>query len=57
MIGMMMIADPSSDNIPLKLMSSCGSPSPVALAGMEKGGGAKGGIRPSISPVSMKVHV
>ena len=32
MMGMMMMADPSSDNIPLKLISSCGSPSPVALA-------------------------
>ena len=57
MMGMMMMADPSSDNIPLKLISSCGPPSPVALAGMEKGGGAKGGTLPSISPVNMNVHV
>ena len=57
MMGIMMMAEPSSDNIPLKLISSCGSPSPVALAGMENGGRAKGGTLPSISPVSMKVHV
>ena len=57
MMGMMMMAEPSSDNIPLNPISSCGCPSWVALAGIEKGGGEKGGIRPSISPVSMKLHV
>ena len=57
MMGMMMMADPRSDNIPLKFISSCGSPSPVTLARMEKGGGAKGGTLPSISPVNMNVHV
>ena len=56
MMGMMMMADPSSDNIPLKLIS-CSGPSPVALAGMENGGASKGGTPALISPVNMKVQL
>ena len=47
MIGMMMMADPSSDNIPLKLIS-CSGPSSVAFSGIENGGTSNGGTPASI---------
>ena len=57
MMGMMMMADPSSDIMLPKLISSSGWPGPVALAGMEKGGSVKGGTPASILPVIMKVQL
>ena len=57
MMGMMMMADPSSDIMLPKLISSSGWPPPVALAGMEKGGSVKCGTPASISPVIMKVQL
>ena len=56
MMGMMMIAELSSDNIPENDISWSG-PSAVALAGIEKGGAEKGGTPASIFPVSMKVQL
>ena len=55
MMGMMMIAAPSSFTISPKPISS--KPRPLAFAGMEKGGGWKFGTPPSISPVNMKVQL
>ena len=56
MMGMMMMAELSSDNIPENDISWSG-PCSVALAGMENGGAEKGGTPASIFPVNMKVQL